>query len=482
MKKLIYLLISVMMLLLYTCSKEEGFIPDPAGDAELKCAYGAVITVYPVNTGDDTQALIDAFAWAKSKGRGSTVLLAPGEFTIGFVEVRDFNGYFKGSGKSTTKILNKQELPCDEAYEANVLPALMKFIGGRVTVSDLTIQIRDDRPCRWSEINELYMGDLFSVMIFADYTDNYVPANRTIQAMVKNVDLIGGKDDGYGLFGTEHNTGIGIWCGPDFLWSLWNEPFGDGEFTLTGCNFTYFIDGVEGFGLGHDAVMRVSRNAFRDCVMQLYFTANSGARVIIADNFFEDGVWTDISIEDVWTDLVFPAVIPGYRTEFQVSGNVFDSPEGVISLYLHDAMRVQTLNDDFSMLFKVTKNVFKTRDFGTAISSENNMDATIWNNTFKGTGTYGILVNGNEDAGVYANRINILNNNFRMASYTDATVYLGPYTSNCKVVGVATDKVIDEGNNNLIIGAKAHKNGPHYQGLSRQLPFMHERMMKMRKP
>jgi hypothetical protein len=32
---------------------------------------------------------------------------------------------------------------------------------------------------------------------------------------------------------------------------------------------------------------------------------------------------------------------------------------------------------------------------------------------------------------------------------------------NCKVVGVKIDQVVDEGENNLIIGTIAHKQGPH---------------------
>jgi len=68
MKKLIYLLISVMMLLLYTCSKEEGFVPDPSGEDVLKVARGKVISVSPGLDGDDTDELIVAFEEAKAAG------------------------------------------------------------------------------------------------------------------------------------------------------------------------------------------------------------------------------------------------------------------------------------------------------------------------------------------------------------------------------------------------------------------------------
>jgi hypothetical protein len=340
-----------------------------------------------------------------------------------------------------------------------MLPALVKFIGGKFSISDMTFRIKDGRPCAFSEINELNMGDLFSVLILADYNDSFVPADRTIRVNLENTDFIGGVDDGYGLFKTTHNTGIGVWCGPDFLWPLSDEPFGNGCYTINNCRFTFFLDGAEGFGLGHNAVMKVQNSLFKQGLWQLYFTACSGARIFISNNRFTEGILTDISLEDIWTDLVFPAVTPDYRTEFHVTGNVFDSPAGLVSLYLHDAMRLQTLNDDFSMLFNVHKNIFKTREFGMAISSENNRDARIWNNTFLGVGDYGIQVQGDENA--VASRISILNNNFCKAEYEQASVYLGPFSTGCKVVGVSSDKVIDLGTGNIVIGTKARKQGPY---------------------
>jgi hypothetical protein len=465
MKKLLYLFSLMLMLFLYTCTQEEGIVPGPSGDAVLKSAHshGAVFMVNPSGV-DDTQALIKAFEDAKAAGRGSTVLLAEGLFTIGFIEIRDFEGNFKGSGKSRSKVTNMEQLPCDIPFNNNVLPSLMKFIGGDVTVSDLTFQIKDGRPCAFSEINELYMGDLFCVLMMSDYTDNYIPQERTIRAVVRDADFIGGKDDGYGVWGTEHNTGLGIWYGPDFLWPLNNEPFGNGEYSVTGCYFNYFLDGIEGFGLGHDAAMRVFNNTFTGSLMQLYYTANSGGKFYIQNNHFENGILTDVQIEDIFTDVVFPTVNPVYRSEFHVSGNVFNSEEGMTSLYMHDWMRLQYLNDDYALLFDVKNNIFNTGAGGIAISSSNNMDAKIWNNKFRGTGSIGILIDGDEATGIYAENNRVIGNNF-FDSFSEASVYLG----------VATDQVVDLGKNNSIIGAKAHKSGVHsFKPLNNKFRFMHK--------
>ncbi len=206
--------------------------------------------------------------------------------------------------------------------------------------------------------------------------------------------------------------------------------------------------------------MRVFNNTFTRSLMQLYYTANSGAKFYIQNNYFENGMMTDIQIEDLWTDLVYPTVNPEYRSEFHVSGNVFNSTEGMTSLYLHDWMRVQYLNDDFAMLFDVKDNTFNTKAGGIAISSSNNLDAKIWNNKFRGSGSIGVMIDGDETSGIFCENNKVIGNNF-FDGFTDASVYLGPFSMNCKVVGVPSDKVVDLGQNNSIIGVKARKGGVH---------------------
>jgi hypothetical protein len=51
------------------------------------------------------------------------------------------------------------------------------------------------------------------------------------------------------------------------------------------------------------------------------------------------------------------------------------------------------------------------------------------------------------------------------------------------VVGVSTDKVVDFGVNNSVIGVKAQKKGPHYRpGMHGHFKNMQENMMRMRAP
>lgn len=81
----------------------------------------------------------------------------------------------------------------------------------------------------------------------------------------------------------------------------------------------------------------------------------------------------------------------------------------------------------------------------------------------------------------WAENNKVMGNNFSKATYTDAAVYLGPYSKNNKVVGVATDKVVDVGVNNTVIGVKAYKQVPHHHpGMHGEFKSMQENMMKMR--
>jgi hypothetical protein len=154
MRKLIIFIFGFILILLYSCSKEMSE-PDQSGDLkDLACGKdglvkpsGKVFTVYPNGT-DDTQALIDAFEAAKEAGPGAVVQLIEGQYAIGIFEIHDFDGYFRGPGKGKSIITNIPELPCEECWLQDMMPSLKTFVGGNVTISDMTIHFQDGRPCR----------------------------------------------------------------------------------------------------------------------------------------------------------------------------------------------------------------------------------------------------------------------------------------------------------------------------------------------
>jgi hypothetical protein len=216
MKRLIIFIFGFILILLYSCSKEL-IEPDQMGDLkDLTCGkygpnkpHGPVFTVAPSE--DATQALIDAFEAAKEAGPGAVVQLLEGQYAIGIFEIHDFNGYFRGVGKGKSIITNIPELPCEECWLQDMMPSLMTFVGGDVTISDMTIHFQDGRPCAYGPINEALYGDLATTLVLADFTAKYVPPKRYIKGVVKNVDFIGGDDGGYGVWNTNNNVNMTVY-------------------------------------------------------------------------------------------------------------------------------------------------------------------------------------------------------------------------------------------------------------------------------
>jgi hypothetical protein len=165
--------------------------------------------------------------------------------------------------------------------------------------------------------------------------------------------------------------------------------------------------------------------------------------------------------------------------EYYVWGNYFERQSGSTILSLIDTRRTIYPDEGSPQLFDVKGNTFITQEGGIAILSKNNVDAKIRNNEFTGTGSIGVMIDGDEATETWAENNNLIGNNFFGATYADASVYLGPYSMNCKVVGVAADKVVDDGTNNLVIGVKAKKKGIHAsQYLQNNLRNVHENLMR----
>ncbi len=107
---------------------------------------GKIFTVYPTGD-DDTVNLQQAFDLALAAGPGSTVRLAPGNFRIGFIEVWDFEGYFKGAGQDVSIINSLENMDCQPLLDKNQYPALVYFVRGYPRISDLSFHITPYAPC-----------------------------------------------------------------------------------------------------------------------------------------------------------------------------------------------------------------------------------------------------------------------------------------------------------------------------------------------
>jgi hypothetical protein len=462
MKKITYLFLGAMLMMFFACTQEDVQVAQL--DDELSCRpKGPVIKVYPTGV-DDTENLVQAFAEAKAAGPGAVVQLVEGQYTIGMIEVREFDGYFRGAGKGKTIISNLPELPCEELWLENVMPALLKFIGGDITVSDFTIQLMDGQPCAFGAINESVYGDLNSVLMFNDYSTRFIPEKKHVRAVVKNVDFLAGDDGGYGVYGTKGNMAMTFFCGMDVAFPTGYEPLSSADVTISNCVFVDGLCGPDLFGLDKYSKVKIENNTIQGGFQQVFIGAFYGANVIVKDNKFKAGLGYDLYIsENEWTDWYFMDEIPTAQSVYSIIGNDFQSPPDVVGLYIKDFYNTVYPELGLTQIIDIKNNSFKNQEGGIAIMCLNNVDAKVWNNTFKGTGDIGVYVDGEAATMTYAQNNKILSNNFSQSNYTGANVYLGEFTANNLVVGVAKDKVTDLGVDNKAIGVKANKMGPHHR-------------------
>jgi hypothetical protein len=482
MKKLFSLGIILMMLVLCTCSKDDTFVSNSSGQDDLlkKAHKGAVFTVSP-SGGDDTQAFKDAFDDAKAAGPGSVVQMEAGQYNIQPIEVRDFNGYFRGAGTGNTTISNWPDIPCNDFWAVDNCPYLMQFVAGNITISDMTFQLNDGCPCAGPQWNYEIFGDLLvSVLVLTDYTLSYMPNNRYIKGVVKDVNFVGGNlcAGGTDPYGRNVNTNMTIYIGAPWWIGTENNILSDGEITVTGCRFERGTVGPDVAQFSENSKIVIENNYISECIYGIYSFANLGPQFSVKNNQFQNNVYYDIVIDD--NDYgYYPNLVLQQRTEWNIAGNNFQSLPGVTNLFLGDFRRTLRPDEGFPQLFDIKGNTFITQEGGMAIYSLNNVGAKILNNKFTGVGSVGVMIDGDAATGTWAERNCLIGNNYFGANYTDAAVYLGPYSRNCKVVGVAADQVLDEGVNNTVVGTKAQKKGVQAnEYLQHNLRNIHEKFMR----
>jgi hypothetical protein len=473
MRKLILLLPVTIVCLLLSCSKDErnslsqGFIP--AGQT-FAVNNTAVFTV-PPSGGDDTDELLQAFAEAQAAGPGSVVQLVEGTYIISSVEINDFVGSFKGKGKEKTIVLAAPDLPCKESFDyatgKNTFSHLLKFVGGDVVISDMTLKIPEGFACA-TETD--YGGrDLMTILTLADYSDGYRPETYYIKALVENVKFIGGSDDGSGAAG-QYNTSIGVWAAGDWWYYLEGKdyPFSKMNITIRNSEFDNLLGACEVANMGSEGVSDFSNNYCHDLMMGFFSGFNYGANLSFKNNKFVNNTWIDLWLDDDdWgTSMYFERT---KRTLYEVSGNTFSPANGGIAISLLDwKITVYPEMNLPPMLLNISNNLFNLKPDCIGILAQNNKDATIRNNRFTGSCNTGILVegipitdwSGAEHPAVFANNILMLGNNMSGLNSSVANILMAETTENCTVVGGSNSgTVINNGVDNKVTGA-IRKNVP----------------------
>lgn len=423
--------------LLCACSKFPQFGDELAG-TELKSGgsnSGPVHIVTP-NGVDDTQALKDIFELAVTQP-GSVVQLLEGTYHINFIEIREFYGKFKGAGKGKTVITTVPDLSVGAMISQKLNTVLIRFVGGDVCMSDMTIMTP---PGPLSTGAENYIDGLAG---FSARTYQYTSLNDHIRAVVDRVEFIGywenvnhGLKAEYGVTGTK----------TDFFW-----PLSAMDITVTNCDFDgfyYYGALIQHFNGGKIvAGIKNSGNTFDNIFYaSLGIWSNVNVDITVEGNTFRNPANTRYGIE------LYTSPIPRYLqqvdqskvTTLNIEQNVFDIGKTIPTgggMLINDRRRF-FFPDDLPMIVQVKNNKFILNDAPCAINCFNMYGMVIRNNNFSGSGQYGVKIMGPISAsagGGYPLPPNdnglMLGNNFSNSAFSVASVLFDVRTNNWTIVG-----------------------------------------------
>ena len=436
--------------LLFACNNYE-MSDDDLSVVELKNASAPVVFLIEPGGGDDTPAFMQAFEDAKTAGPGSVVQLVEGEYHLGFIEIRDFCGTLKGAGKGKSIITAMNNLDLDPLIAKGLFPALMKFVGGEVTVSHLTIRTPPGRI----SVGGPGLGHVSALLCFTAYNPDHESLNesRSAKAMVDNVCLKSQKVEEGGIgYVYKYNGYFGLLACADYLgWANNTVPRQNVDLTITNSEFDTFCYGIVIQALKNSKVVVGGKNR-----------GNTFSNIDQAG-----GVWECRDIEFLATGNTFN--VPPYsygldlddypwypylKTEnpekpslFNVIDNVFNLNHAEYALYLRNR-RNNTNPGDIPMAFQIKNNQFNMSDgYEWGILSYFTDGAVLRNNKFSGNGDLALYLVNKSKNGL------VLGNNFSTAILETGVAYLGSNTQNWTFVGGDfTDKVVNLGVNNVFTG------------------------------
>ena len=451
MKTLVKLLFFMAVTSLVAGCNIDDELSDQNNDLILKNASIVPVFVVEPNGTDDTENLKSAFADAQAAGPGSVVQLTEGEYHLGFIEIRDFCGTLKGAGKEKSIITAMNNLDLDPLLAKGLFPALMKFVGGDVTVCHLTIRTP---PGRISVGGPGY-GHVSALLCFTAFNPDYESLNesRSAKAMVDNICLKSQKVDDGGIgYVYKYNGYFGLLACADYIAGANNTvPRQKVDITITNSEFDTFCYGIVIQALKNSKVVIGENNRGNT-----FSNIDKGG-----------GVWECRDIEFLATGNTFNVPpnswgfdlddYPWYsylKTEnpekpslFNVIDNVFNLNHAEYALYLRNR-RTNTNPGDIPMAFQIKNNQFNmTHGYEWGILSYFTDGAVLRNNKFSGNGDLALYLVNKSKNGL------VLGNNFSTAILETGVAYLSSSTQNWTFVGGDfTDKVVNLGVNNVFTG------------------------------
>jgi hypothetical protein len=405
---------------------------------------------------DDTARIEAALDACSAPAPACTVRLGPGTFHVGLIVAEEFNGAFVGAGIGQTVIKAMPDIPANfsllEPYgKGNRLPNLIGFLGGRITVADMSIRVEGYQPVQG---HQYLPGFPTTYFMNALLTFSQKPGGTAPHARVHRVELSGADGDAGAFYGKPLPPGMGVNLNTPLFFGgfLFNPVVIGGSFEARDVLLHRAITGF------HTLRTEDSRVTVTNAIITESVT---GLGAVLASN-------CDIRYEansvEAWqfgVDLSQPARldpegwVPSQPSRFAVARNVVRLTQNMPGIAVGiraiddfagspDGRRLEAwvANND------VTVTGLPGLRYGIRlIGSEG---ARLVNNSIAGDGRGGILVD-------YAVGCRIQSTDFQAftpegpAGTPVAHLLLGPNSSDCVAVTVpASATVIDAGTNNVV--------------------------------
>ncbi len=418
-----------------------------------------VFTVAP-SGGDDTGNIRSAFEACVAAGPRCTVRLSAGRFYSNNIFVQNFNGYFRGAGRSATVIDTLRgldpSLPGLALTQSNpsdpstLYPYLFffGFEGGDVTISDLSFDITAAHPAETWIVEDFASNDVRNIVRITGNADS----------AFERVGFTGHEGIWDPFYGMSFNVGTAITiAGREHL----NHPGGStlfieptsGAHTISGCTFDYVEWGVlTGSLTGGKLTVGGTpdeTNVFDTPVAALFASDVRGSDVVFSYNDvrseFMAGAWVLQGFSDVSFDPSLPAlsarVFIGHN-HIQASG----TSDGVA---LWDFGPLVGAGKTMDAVVADNSIILDNSQYG-GVGMLFAQDTVVLGNRISGTGLAGIYmgVSGDTVTGSL-----LVGNDVQRVEALVAPIWLGPGTSGCIVIGHYTaDDVLDEGTGNILLG------------------------------
>ena len=405
-----------------------------AAQAQSFDAATRTVTVAPSGGGDDTPAVQAALDACVAFGPDCTVQLEEGLFRTRQLLAYDFHGAFRGAGREATVIEPFGVFPVNDDDNVvgrpptpeNPWPTHVAFVGGDVTVSDLTLRMTGEAPAEpWTIRDMTFDVMAHSLVITGDAAD----------ARIERVAFEGGEGSFQG-----YNLIQGV-----YIQGSLPEPAADGMRPLRG-TFVVRDSTFTSMGWGsplsnlEDALVLIAGNRYENVATALDTLDLSGTTVEIRGNTVE-----------------------GAGIGFDFIQGVFGAPEIASRVIVHDndlrgidglGIGVSGAEGAAPVRALVADNRIALTGDAVGVGARGAEDGHVVDNVVTGEGRAGVALGEAPDDGSPAQPVTgwtVAGNDLAGFTAQGAGIVLGPGSDGLTVACDGSEGVRDEGRGNRVV-------------------------------